>query len=146
MSYTLAARAKASTLVSTEIWPKSSSFAMKRTGRENSPKLGLRGVNSQWLRGPATTYTELDSFGVRALVSDGKSLMITAEGIETSQQLERVREMGCDEAQGFLLSTPVNAYKVADQLGRLGPNAIRTSPFRLVASICSLSQRSLRDF
>jgi hypothetical protein len=28
---------------------------MKRTGRENSPKLGLRGVNSQWLRGPATS-------------------------------------------------------------------------------------------
>jgi hypothetical protein len=26
-------------------------------------------------RGPATTYTELDSFGVRALISDGKSLM-----------------------------------------------------------------------
>jgi EAL domain-containing protein (putative c-di-GMP-specific phosphodiesterase class I) len=30
-------------------------------------------------------------------------IMITAEGIETLQQLERIREMGCDEAQGFLL-------------------------------------------
>ena len=34
---------------------------------------------------------------------------MTAEGIETKQQLEVLRETQCDSAQGFLLSKPVTA-------------------------------------
>jgi len=33
-------------------------------------------------------------------------LAVTAEGIETSHQLARLREIGCDRGQGFLLGRP----------------------------------------
>jgi len=34
-------------------------------------------------------------------------LSVTAEGVETADQLARLRELGCPEAQGFLFSAPV---------------------------------------
>jgi EAL domain-containing protein (putative c-di-GMP-specific phosphodiesterase class I) len=33
---------------------------------------------------------------------------ITAEGVETPQQYELLRELGCDHAQGFWMSRPLN--------------------------------------
>jgi diguanylate cyclase len=49
-----------------------------------------------------------------AILSLGKSLnlIVTAEGIERSGQLEWLRERGCDEAQGFLLSRPLSAREL----------------------------------
>jgi diguanylate cyclase len=45
---------------------------------------------------------------VRAVLALGRSLDITvlAEGVETHNQLEILREEGCDEAQGFFLGRP----------------------------------------
>ena len=45
---------------------------------------------------------------VRAIASLCKSLdmAITAEGVETQEQLENVREVGCDEAQGYFIGAP----------------------------------------
>jgi diguanylate cyclase (GGDEF)-like protein/PAS domain S-box-containing protein len=37
---------------------------------------------------------------------------VTAEGVETSQQMERLRELGCQLAQGFLFSRPVPAIEL----------------------------------
>ncbi len=34
-------------------------------------------------------------------------LAVVAEGVETAGQLAAVRAIGCDEAQGFLLSPPL---------------------------------------
>jgi EAL domain-containing protein (putative c-di-GMP-specific phosphodiesterase class I) len=52
---------------------------------------------------------------IRAIVGLGKSLRIpvTAEGVETLEQLELVRVEGCDEAQGYLISKPIPAGNVA---------------------------------
>lgn len=51
---------------------------------------------------------------IRAIVGLGKSLRIpvTAEGVETNEQLELVRAEGCDEVQGYLISQPVPATEV----------------------------------
>lgn len=48
---------------------------------------------------------------VRAIASLGRSLgiTITAEGVETAEQLQRVWEEGCLEAQGYLISFPLTA-------------------------------------
>lgn len=40
------------------------------------------------------------------LLGDSLGLIITAEGVETEQQLQRLRELGCDEVQGYLIGRP----------------------------------------
>jgi diguanylate cyclase (GGDEF)-like protein len=57
---------------------------------------------------------------IRAVTSLGSSLgmQTTAEGIETAEQLERVRKEGCTEAQGFLLSRPLPAREIPAMLER----------------------------
>jgi diguanylate cyclase (GGDEF)-like protein len=52
-----------------------------------------------------------DAAVANAILSLGKSLnlIVTAEGIERSGQLEWLRARGCDEVQGFLLSRPLSA-------------------------------------
>jgi len=54
----------------------------------------------------------------RAIAQLGHSLglRVTAEGVETVAQLERVRSEGCDEAQGYLFSPPVSARQVGSIL------------------------------
>jgi len=34
-------------------------------------------------------------------------LSVVAEGVETDEQLERLRDLGCELAQGFLFAAPV---------------------------------------
>ena len=57
---------------------------------------------------------------VRAVTGLGGSLGIatTAEGVETEEQLERLRAEGCDEAQGFHLGRPMPAADVRALLDR----------------------------
>ena len=59
---------------------------------------------------------------VRAVAALGSSLgmRITAEGVETDEQMQRLRDDGCTEAQGYLLSRPVPAGEVANLIDRLG--------------------------
>ena len=58
---------------------------------------------------------------VRAVAALGASLGMrtTAEGVETAEQLARLHEDGCTEAQGYLLSRPVPAADVAGVIERL---------------------------
>jgi diguanylate cyclase (GGDEF)-like protein len=51
---------------------------------------------------------------VRAIVALGHGLKmrIVAEGVETEMQLALLRELGCDEAQGYLFARPVDAAAV----------------------------------
>ena len=53
---------------------------------------------------------------VRAVAGLGTSLGIatTAEGVETAEQLERVRAEGCTEVQGYLFSPPRPASELGD--------------------------------
>lgn len=54
----------------------------------------------------------------QAIIGMGKALGLTivAEGVETSEQQEFLREHACDEIQGFLFSKPVAADKIAELL------------------------------
>jgi EAL domain-containing protein (putative c-di-GMP-specific phosphodiesterase class I) len=52
---------------------------------------------------------------VRAVTGLGGSLGMktTAEGVETQQQLQKLKEEGCTEVQGYLFSKPVPATQAA---------------------------------
>ena len=51
---------------------------------------------------------------VEAIIWLARSLnmRVTAEGVQTEQQLAMLRAMGCDEVQGYLVSQPIPAAKV----------------------------------
>jgi diguanylate cyclase (GGDEF)-like protein len=65
---------------------------------------------------------------IRAIVGLGRGLgmTLTAEGVETPDQLALVKRQGCTEAQGFLLGRPMPAAAVEglfDRAGRVGAPA-----------------------
>jgi EAL domain-containing protein (putative c-di-GMP-specific phosphodiesterase class I) len=45
-------------------------------------------------------------------LAHGLGLTATAEGVETVQQLRLVRELGCDVAQGYLISPPLEPHEL----------------------------------
>jgi diguanylate cyclase (GGDEF)-like protein len=69
---------------------------------------------------------------VEAVTGLGRALkmVIVAEGIETPAQLALVRETGCDQAQGFLFSEPVDAEEIPPLIASLGSAAGLASPER----------------
>ncbi|MDB5825362.1 MAG: sensory box protein [Herminiimonas sp.] len=56
----------------------------------------------------------------RAIVSMAHALGMTtvAEGVETAAQLQELRELGCDEIQGYLISKPLPALETSQVLIR----------------------------
>jgi EAL domain-containing protein (putative c-di-GMP-specific phosphodiesterase class I) len=57
---------------------------------------------------------------IRAIAGLGSSLGMrtTAEGVETQEQLDRLRAEGCTEVQGYLISRPRPASDLVDLIGR----------------------------
>lgn len=58
-----------------------------------------------------------------ALIALGHNLGLTlvAEGVETSAQLEWLRQHDCDQVQGYLLARPMELERLLEQLGRAVP-------------------------
>ena len=54
---------------------------------------------------------EYDKNIVKSIISlaHGLNLKVIAEGVETQEQFELLRNMSCDEIQGYLFSKPVDA-------------------------------------
>ncbi len=59
---------------------------------------------------------------IRAITALGVSLGMStiAEGVETAEQLDRIRSGGCQSVQGYLFSKPVPAGEVGHLLARFG--------------------------
>ena len=55
---------------------------------------------------------------IRAVVglAQGLGIAVTAEGIEREEQLEALRELGCDRGQGFLFARPAPAAEAGAAL------------------------------
>ncbi|WP_157182259.1 sensor domain-containing protein [Methylobacterium sp. WSM2598] len=72
---------------------------------------------------------------VRAVTSLGAGLGITttAEGVETRGQLELLREAGCAEVQGYLISPPLPRGEIRALLARDAPVPARPHPARTAA-------------
>jgi EAL domain-containing protein (putative c-di-GMP-specific phosphodiesterase class I) len=67
---------------------------------------------------------------VTAIIGLGRSLdlHVTAEGVETFGQAQRLRDLGCDSAQGYLYAKPMDGSRVPDLLthwdARLIPSSL----------------------
>ena len=63
---------------------------------------------------------------IRAIASLGASFGMTtvAEGVETAEQMRRIRQEGCTDVQGYLISRPISA----NEIGRLFRDQSRFSP------------------
>ena len=61
---------------------------------------------------------DADKAMVNAMVrmAQAMGLRITAEGVETQQQLDFLRSLGCDEVQGYYFSRPKPAAEIEDFL------------------------------
>jgi len=70
-------------------------------------------------------YDAGDAAIVAAVVGLGRSLglRVVAEGIEDAAQAEILREMGCDEAQGYFYARPMPASRVPWFLGEMAQAA-----------------------
>ncbi|MCJ2069295.1 EAL domain-containing protein [Methylobacterium sp. J-030] len=61
---------------------------------------------------------------IRAIAGLGKSLGMTtvAEGVETPEQMQRIREEGCTDVQGYLISKPIPSDDLLQFLTSYRPN------------------------
>jgi len=75
-------------------------------------------------------YETEDTAIIRAVSSLAHSLgiTVTAEGIETQDQLAQLRAVGCDQGQGYFFARPVSADRVPELLKSLAADARDGSP------------------
>ncbi len=59
----------------------------------------------------SSSYSLVDAIVRIAATCD---MITVAEGVETSEQLDRLRELGCRQVQGYLFSRPVPGSAVMD--------------------------------
>jgi diguanylate cyclase (GGDEF)-like protein len=73
---------------------------------------------------------------VEAIIAMSRSLKlhVTAEGVETKQQLSMLRALGCNFVQGYLLGRPRSATQLSLQRGRQRWNVVDHPGPRLVAA------------
>jgi diguanylate cyclase (GGDEF)-like protein/PAS domain S-box-containing protein len=65
-------------------------------------------------------HNQSDAAIIEAIVSMAQSLSlrVVAEGVENSDQLHSLSQLGCDEVQGYYLAMPMHAEALAEKLGK----------------------------
>jgi EAL domain-containing protein (putative c-di-GMP-specific phosphodiesterase class I) len=60
-------------------------------------------------------------------IADDRRMTTTAEGVETAEQRQRLRELGCSEMQGYLFSAPKPAAEIRQLLRTHRPNPVASA-------------------
>ena len=71
-----------------------------------------------------------DTAIIRAVIILARSIgiTVTAEGVETTEQLAQLRELGCEQGQGYYFARPVSADRLPELLASLDADDRRGSP------------------
>jgi EAL domain-containing protein (putative c-di-GMP-specific phosphodiesterase class I) len=66
------------------------------------------------------SHNQSDAAIIEAIVAMAQSLSlrVVAEGVENSDQLHSLANLGCDEVQGFYLAMPMRAEALVENLGK----------------------------
>jgi diguanylate cyclase len=64
-------------------------------------------IDRAFVQGVAERSTDRSLVRTMIAMAQSMGLDLVAEGVETVQQLQSLRELGCDKAQGYLISHPV---------------------------------------
>ncbi|MEZ5740279.1 MAG: EAL domain-containing protein, partial [Burkholderiaceae bacterium] len=89
-------------------------------------------IDRQYIRG--LTADAASKIVVQSAIDIGHSLgvEVVAEGVETEQQLDELREMGCDQVQGFFVGKPLTNDEfdawVKAQQGRFSVGGLKDAP------------------
>lgn len=84
---------------------------------------------------------------VSAVIAMGKALNIRviAEGVETQEQLNFLKEHGCHEFQGYLFSRPMAASALTDMIHNASPGAYTRKYARNIQAIAAPGPASATD-
>ncbi len=91
-------------------------------GQLSSMPVDTLKVDRSFVTSPDPGQRELVALVIRAAHTFG--LSVVAEGVEEPDQLERLREQGCDHAQGFLIHRPLPADTAGTLLRPVTPSAL----------------------
>ena len=65
------------------------------------------------------------------MMTHGLGMGVIAEGVETEQQLDQLRSLGCESIQGFLVARPLDDISAFDLLKRSRENGEKRPPWKL---------------
>ena len=71
-------------------------------------------IDQSFVHGMLTNVHDAAIIKAVLTMASSMNLKVIAEGVETTEQLELLNKIHCDEAQGFLLSRPVPAPAIAE--------------------------------
>jgi diguanylate cyclase (GGDEF)-like protein len=95
-------------------------FGVEPLSLSRMKSLPIDGVKIDRLLVAGCVRDDRDGAIVRAAIelAHGLRLQVTAEGVESAAQLDFVRNLGCDRAQGGYFSMPVPPESLSERLGR----------------------------
>ena len=73
-------------------------------------------VDQSFMRGVPEDQANLEIVATIVGLARNLKLCVLAEGVETGEQLQALRQLGCDQCQGYLFSRPLSAVQLAHWL------------------------------
>jgi len=86
-------------------------------------------IDRSFIQGIAKEQESADIVGTILELARSLEMDVVAEGIETSEQVERLKVLGCRLGQGYYFGKPVDAEKIGEMLVATGDSAFRLQEF-----------------